>query len=78
MKTLKIDCKGIKDLACYGHNGYVQIELQNVDYSFLEEIDSELIVGSHNANDLMDAIGYDAICDYLESNFDVEKIREIR
>lgn len=74
MKKLDIECKGIGNLSL-GKRDYVVIELEDVDMSFLEDVPSAVIVSNHNNDDLLEAIDYNKIVDYLEEKYDIEKIK---
>lgn len=74
MKTLEIDCKGISDVSFYSRS----VTLEDVDMSFLEELDSYTIVYNHNNQKLLDAMDADEIANWYESKFDVTVVDHSR
>ena len=74
MKTLEIDCKGIGDVSFYSGS----VTLEDVDMSFLEELDSYTIVYNHNNQKLLDAMDVDEIAEWYESKFDVTVVDHSR
>ena len=73
-KELVIDCKGVSEIRPRS-GGYVNMELLEVDMSFLEELPTKVICQNHNNEQILDYIGYVEICDYLEGKYDI-KIEE--
>lgn len=64
---LKIDCKGVADITPIGYE--MIIGIQEVDVSFLSDIDGKDIVANcGDIDDVLDALDDDIIIAYLEKN----------
>lgn len=73
MKTLAIECSGISNISVFSDK--LNVTLEYVDMSFLEELPTKEICQNHNIEQILDYIGYVEICDYLEDKYDI-KIEE--
>ncbi|MDD3443191.1 MAG: hypothetical protein PHW89_08005 [Sulfurimonas denitrificans] len=67
MKKLSIRSRGIANISATLH-GDIDIDLEQVDLSFLEQIPADKIVMYSDTNEVLKEIGYDTIVDFLESN----------
>ena len=67
MKKLEINCKGICDVSFDSGS----VTLEDVDMSFLEDLDSSVIASNHNNQKLLDVMDQDEIVEWYESKFDV-------
>ena len=67
MKTLEINCKGIYNVSFSSGS----VTLEDVDMSFLEDLDSSVIASNHSNQKLLDAMDQDEIAEWYESKFDV-------
>jgi len=74
--NLEIECKGIADISF--HSGYGNVELQEVDMSFLEDISADDIILYCDNQKLLEAIEADEIAEFYESKFDVTVIDHSR
>lgn len=77
MKKVEIECKGISEIRPRS-GGYINMELLEVDMSFLEQVSATDIIKGCDLNELLNAIDYDTLADYLEEKYDIEKIKARR
>lgn len=74
MRDIKIDCRGITDIS-FANGGNGSVELFQPDMSFLEDVPAKTIVNNHNNDEILEAMEYDVIVDFLEKKYDIEKIK---
>jgi len=74
MKKVEIECKGISEIRPRS-GGCINMELLEVDMSFLEQVSAADIIKGCDLKELLKAIDYDTLVDYLEEKYDIEKIK---
>ena len=67
---MQIECKGIDDVSA-SSSGIITVDLQQVDMSFLEDLESDEIVRNHNNEKLLEYMDADEVFTWIENNFDV-------
>lgn len=77
IKELTIEAKAINEIASYGSNGLLSIELSEVDSSFIDGLKTEDIIMYHSNESLLKQMDADEIISYLEDNFSV-KVHELK
>ncbi|NOQ31826.1 MAG: hypothetical protein GQ570_11950 [Helicobacteraceae bacterium] len=77
IKELTIEAKAINEIASYGSNGLLSIELSEVDGYFIDNLKTEDIIKSHSNENLLKEMDADEIISYLEDNFSV-KVHELK
>ena len=76
MNNLEIRCRGVANISASLH-GDMNVDLEQVDLSFLENIPVEDIAKYIDIKEVLGEIDYDTIVDYLEERYDIEPIRVI-
>ena len=66
--NLYIRCKGVANVSFYNCIG--EVALEEVDMSFLEYLDSSVLVSNHNNDKLLDAMDVDEIEEWLQNKKD--------
>lgn len=74
MKLLNIGCKGLANVSC-NLSGIIELELQDVDMDFLEDVPTSEIAKWHSNKALLEQMDSDEIIDYLESRYDLKMIK---
>ena len=74
--NLKIECEGIADVSA--RHRVLEIELQDVDLGFLEDIKISELIKYREVKEVLDALDSDDIIDYLEEKFGLENLVETK
>lgn len=74
MKKLEIECKGVSEIRPRS-GGCINMELLEVDMSFLEQVSAADIIEGCDLNELLNAIDYEVLVYHLEEKYDIEKIK---
>ena len=74
MNNLEIRCRGVANISASLH-GDMNVDLEQVDLSFLENIPVEDIAKYIDIKEVLGEIDYDTIVDYLEERYYIEPIR---
>lgn len=67
---LVIECKGIANISAISRG--LEVELEQVDMSFLEDIKTETIVNNHNNEKLLEAMDTDELIEYVLNNVEIK------
>jgi len=78
MKNLAIECKGITNLSSCNFDGYISLEIEDVDYSFLESVQAEDIVANADNSKLLNAMDAGEVLEWIKNNLDVIITKERR
>ena len=65
-KNLNIECKGISEINSRSY--CMEVELQDVDMSFLEDLSSKDIVLNHNNEDLLREMDIDEVIEFITNS----------
>ena len=68
MKNLTISCKGIGNISFTSGD----VDLEEVDMRFLEDLDSTDIIYNHNNQNLLEAMDADEITEWYENKYNVK------
>ena len=74
MNNFEIRCRGVANISASLH-GDMNVDLEQVDLSFLENIPVEDIAKYIDIKEVLGEIDYDTIVDYLEERYYIEPIR---
>lgn len=70
-KELVIEAKSINEVFAYKSDIVLRVTLGEVDMSFIEDLDAEVIVKNHNNVLLLQQMESDEIIDYLVNNVEL-------
>ena len=77
MKTLTIKCDGINSISTQYYSGEIEIELENPDYQFIQDLESDLLL--RNGLDwetFVKEIDKDDLCEFLTNYYGFKIIAE--
>ena len=77
MKTLTIKCDGINSISTQYYSGEIEIELENPDYQFIQDLDADLLL--RNGLDweaFVKGIDKDDLCEFLTNYYGFKIIAE--
>jgi len=77
MKYLTIKCDGITSISSQYHSGEIEIELENPDYQFIQDLDADLLL--RNGLDwekFVKEIDKDDLCEFLTNYYGFKIIAE--
>lgn len=66
MKNLSIECKGISEINSRSYS--MEVELQDIDMSFLEDLSSKDIVLNHNNEYLLREMDIDEVIEFITNS----------
>lgn len=72
--NLDITCKTVGDLSA--DNGKLDVTLNDVNPDFIEQLEVRDIVKHTNSEELIKALDYDDIVDFLEMVYDVKVLEQ--